>query len=271
MSFPVYLRLGPLQVHPHWLFETLAYFVGFQLCLLLRKRKGDPLSNNQRWWIFAAAAAGALVGSRVLYWLEEPQASLANWSNPAYLLGGKTIVGALIGGLAAVEWAKTWLGINRRTGDLFALPLAIGIAIGRVGCFLTGLDDHTSGNFTSLPWGVNFGDGARHPTQLYEMAFLIVLAMGITIAARRPYREGDLFRLFMVAYFSFRFAIDFLKPDTSALAGLSSIQLACVAMLIFYAPDILRWCSTGFESQRPQDSVPPVRIGLELTAESKKG
>jgi prolipoprotein diacylglyceryltransferase len=87
-----------------------------------------------------------------LYWFEDPHLSLANWQNPAFLLGGKTIVGALIGGLAAVEWTKHQLGITQRTGDLFALPLTIGIAIGRIGCFLTGVEDHTAGIHTSLPW-----------------------------------------------------------------------------------------------------------------------
>jgi phosphatidylglycerol:prolipoprotein diacylglycerol transferase len=74
-------------------------------------------------------------------------------------MGGKMIVGALMGGLLAVEWAKRRLGVTVRTGDLFALPLCAGIAIGRVGCFLTGLEDHTVGAHTTLPWGVDVGDG----------------------------------------------------------------------------------------------------------------
>ena len=245
MPFPVYLRIGPFQVHPHWVFETLAYAIGFRVYLYLRKSRGDSLAYETRWWVIAAAVAGAAVASKVLYWFEDPRLSLANWQNPAFLLGGKTIVGALIGGLAAVEWTKYQLGVTQRTGDLFALPLTIGIAIGRIGCFLTGLEDHTAGIHTSLPWGVNFGDGPRHPTQLYEILFLTFLAFAIEHVARRPYREGDLFKLFMISYFAFRLAIDFLKPDARVFAGLSSIQLACVAMLVFYSRDIFRWCAFG--------------------------
>src|SRR5579862_4305073 len=140
MSFPVYLRIGALQFHPHWIFETLGYAVGFRCYLLLRKRRGDPLPYEMRWWVIAAAAAGAAIGSKLLYWFEDPHLTLVNWHNPAYLLGGKTIVGALIGGLIAVEWTKHQLGITQRTGDLFALPLTVGSAIGRVGCFLTGTE-----------------------------------------------------------------------------------------------------------------------------------
>src|ERR1700687_941784 len=135
MQFPVYLRIGSLQIHPHWVFEALAYAVAFRLYLTLRRREGDPLDDDTRWWVIAAAAAGAAVGSKVLYWFEDPRLTLAHWHDPIFLMGGKTIVGALIGGLLAVEWIKHRLGITRRTGDLFALPLCVGIAIGRIGCF----------------------------------------------------------------------------------------------------------------------------------------
>ena len=241
MHFPVYLHVGSLRLHPHWIFETLAYAVAFQVYLRLRRR-GDPIDASGRWWVIAAAAMGAVIGSKLLYWFEDPRLTLQHLRDPAFLVGGKTIVGALIGGLLAVEWTKTRLGITCRTGDLFALPLCVGIAIGRIGCFLTGTDDHTAGVATSLPWGVNFGDGVpRHPTQIYEILFIFVLAAVIFKVSHKPYLEGDLFKIFMAGYFAFRLAIDFLKPDVRVFFGLSSIQWACVAMLAFYARDILRW------------------------------
>jgi prolipoprotein diacylglyceryltransferase len=71
---------------------------------------------------------------------------------------------------------KRYIGLHQSTGDLYAVPLALGIAIGRIGCFLTGLSDNTYGTPTTLPWAINFGDGIpRHPTQLYEIAFLLAL------------------------------------------------------------------------------------------------
>ncbi len=242
MTFPVYLHLGPLRIHPHWFFETLAYAVSFCVYLQLRRRQGDAIPDGDRWWVIAAAAMGATVGGKLLYWFEDPSATLRHLGDPAFLMGGKTIVGALIGALFAVEATKKYLGVSRRTGDLFALPLCVGIAIGRVGCFLTGTDDHTAGVATSLPWGVNFGDGVpRHPTQLYEIAFALLLAALILAFSRRPHRDGDLFKLFMVGYFAFRLCVDFLKPEVRVLAGLSSIQWACIFMLLYYAPDVLRW------------------------------
>jgi phosphatidylglycerol:prolipoprotein diacylglycerol transferase len=196
--------------------------------------------------MIAAAAVGAVVGSKVLYWLEDPALTLAHGRDVGYLMGGKTIAGALVGGLAAVELAKRHLGVTRRTGDLFAVPLSAGIAIGRIGCLLTGLGDHTAGIPTGLPWGVNFGDGLpRHPTQLYEAGFALALGAFLFWRAGRPHVSGDLFKMFMVAYFVFRLLCDFLKPDVRVLLGLGSIQWVSLLVLVYYAADVVRWCSVG--------------------------
>lgn len=238
MQFPVRFQLGPLTLHAHWLFESLAYFIGFRVYLWQRKRTGDVVNFEHRMWVVAAAIAGAALGSKVLNWFADPHLFFQNWRNPYFLMSGKTVVGGLIGGLFAVEWAKLRLGITTRTGDLFALPLCLGIAIGRIGCFLSGLEDDTYGVATALPWGVDFGDGARrHPTQLYEIVWLALLALWIYRLSRRAHRNGDLFKTFMAGYFVFRLAVDFIKPG-GTIGGLTGIQWACVGMLIYYARDI---------------------------------
>ncbi len=238
MPFPIRFQLGPLTIHAHWLFESLAYFSGFRLYLWQRKRTGDVVNFEHRMWVVAAAIAGAALGSKVLNWFADPRLFLQNWHNPYFLLSGKTVVGGLIGGLFAVEWTKKRLNVTVRTGDLFALPLCAGIAIGRIGCFLSGLEDDTYGVATTLPWGVNFGDGVtRHPTQLYEMLWLGLLALWIYRFSLHPHRNGDLFKTFMVGYFFFRLAVDFIKPGGTVF-GLGGIQWACVAMLIYYARDL---------------------------------
>ena len=127
--------------------------------------------------------------------------------------------------------------IQNRPGALGRLTTAIG----RIGCFLTGLDDHTYGIPTSLPWGVDFGDGIpRHPTQIYEIIFLLLLAAMIVRRSQQPHENGDLFKLFMVGYMAFRLLVDFLKPGVT-VAGLSLLQWACVAVLVYYARDVRRW------------------------------
>jgi phosphatidylglycerol---prolipoprotein diacylglyceryl transferase len=272
------------------------------------------LATPIRWAVIAAAIAGAALGSKLLFWLEDPQLTLHNLNNLPYVMGGKTIVGALIFGLISVELMKRYIGVDQSTGDLYAIPLALGIAIGRVGCFLTGLSDNTYGTPTTIPWAINFGDGIpRHPTQLYEIIFLLLLipilyrvvilseagisrsevlaqkdlshnAGGSNPEARRshdtavrsqrvpdfsrplrevgigpaptrdpkaalaeelkpstPFLPGDAFKLFMVAYLSFRFLCDFIKPYPRIFLGLAGIQWACLLTLLYYADDIARW------------------------------
>lgn len=221
--------------------ETLAYTVAFLIYRYLRNTEGDPISDAVRWSVITAAAVGAALGSRILYWAEDPYATLASWRDPGYLLNGKTIVGGLIGGLIAVELAKRIVGEKRSTGDLFAVPIALGIAIGRVGCFLDGLPDHTYGIATSLPWGIDFGDGIRrHPTQLYECLFALLLGACLWRMRHRSHKSGDVFKAFMVSYMAWRLAIDFLKPSVR-IFGLSGIQWACVFTLLYYFGDIRRW------------------------------
>src|ERR1700716_4298843 len=106
MSFPVYIPLGSLRIHPHWLFETLAYLAGYQFYRWQRRKSGDFLDNSMRLWIVTAAIAGAAAGSKLLSWFEDPARTLAHWHDLAYLMGGKTIVGGLLGGTIAVEWIK---------------------------------------------------------------------------------------------------------------------------------------------------------------------
>jgi len=252
VHFPVYIHLGPLTLAPHQPLEILGSVLGVRLYFALRRRTGDALPAERRLVVLAAAVAGAAVGSKLLAWLCNPAPVLAH-PTLALLLSGKTIVGGLLGGLAAVELVKWRIGERTATGDLYVFPLIVGIAVGRVGCFLTGLGDDTYGTATSLPWGVDFGDGvARHPTQLYEIAFLAVLAAALAWRARRPYPRGDLFKLFMVAYLGWRLLVDFIKPAYATVLGLSAIQLACIAGLAWYAPHLPRLL--GFFRRDPSPS-----------------
>ncbi len=230
----------------HFGFEALAYAVAAALYIHGRRREGDALPDAERLSLVVAAAVGAALGSRVLFWLCDPRWTAAHATDVSAMLGGKTIVGALLGGLIAVELRKRSTGIEVPTGDLYVLPLCSGIAIGRIGCFLAGPADLTAGRPTNLPWAVAMGDSIpRHPTALYEIAFILALA----VVLRRLLRSGRApaglaFALFHSSYLAFRLAIDFLKPFPPPLPlGLSAIQLACIAGLGYYAavlPDRFR-------------------------------
>ena len=229
-----------LGSHPAWhpVFETLAYASGYAVFRWQRARQGDVVAEPQRWTVIASAAVGALIGSRLLGLAEQWPTVMAAWRSGHLLLllvspGGKTIVGGLLGGWLGVEIAKRISGIRHRTGDLFVAPLCVGIAIGRIGCLLAGLADDTYGKPTTLPWGVDFGDGvARHPVQIYEILFLTVV--GVLVSGRAKLPEGARFRIFLAGYLAWRLAIDFLKPQP-LIQGMNLIQWACVAGLVALA------------------------------------
>jgi len=206
----------------HALFERLGYAAA--AIVYWRSARQKHLTPA----VLAGAALGAALGARLLYLLCDPAHNV--------LLGGKTIVGGLLGGLIGVEIAKKLAGIERSTGDAFVIPLIVAMSIGRIGCFLAGPADHTAGNPTSLPWAIAMGDAVpRHPVALYEIAFLLALAPLVIAIRRQSPFEGDSFRFFLASYLAFRFAVDFLKPEPHVIAaGLTSIQWACLAGIGYY-------------------------------------
>ncbi len=221
-------------------FEILAYAAAGQLYWQLA-RGGDPLPFPRRVGTLLAAALGALAGSRLLGALQHPSLFFAPPSL-LYYYANKTIVGGLLGGLVVVETVKLAIGEKRSTGDLLTFPLILGIGVGRIGCFFGGVEDGTVGVATSLPWGLDQGDGVvRHPTPLYEILFLSLLAGAIAIVERRRgFEEGQRFRVFLASYLAYRLAVDSIKPGIPLALGLTAIQWGCVGGLLWYTAGSLR-------------------------------
>jgi len=228
-----------LKINVHLVLEYLAFFVGFRYYIVLRKKSADNISSNNRLSIIIGAIFGALVFSRLVAFLEKPELHLQqNWF---YILSNKTIMGGLFGGLLGVELAKKVIGEKESSGDLFTLPLILGICIGRIGCFFTGIKEFTYGKETSFFLGIDLGDGVlRHPIALYEVLFLLILFLYIQNLLKKGsfLDNGILFKIFMISYFSFRFLIEFIKPNTFLLLGLSSIQYLCLICLVYYSKTI---------------------------------
>lgn len=234
MHFPVNIPLGSNTIPVHFVCETLAYTIGYRLYTYLRRDTEDKISSQNRLIIFIGAALGGFLGSHLIGVLENPVllASL----NFRYFMGNTTIVGGLLGGLIGVELTKKLLGVTASSGDLMVFPLIVAMIIGRTGCFLAGLEDGTYGIASTLPWAIDFGDGIpRHPTNLYEILFWLLFGTGLYLAsARMEFKDGAKFKLFMAAYLSFRFVIEFIKPAYFFDFGLSVIQLASLAGIIYY-------------------------------------
>jgi phosphatidylglycerol:prolipoprotein diacylglycerol transferase len=240
LKFPFYIAIGSSKILWHTLFETLGLFIGFRYFVFLRRKQKDPIISANRIWILIAAIFGALIGSRLVGALEDP-AGLAHAENTAlYIYSNKTVIGGFIGGLLSVELVKKIIHEKQASGDLFTYPMILGLMIGRIGCFSMGIYEETYGNVTASFTGMNLGDGLlRHPVTLYEIAFLILLWIGLTKAtAKLSFVNGAKFKLFMIGYMLFRFILDFFKPHYTFSIGLSTIQITCVLCLLYYARTI---------------------------------
>ncbi len=148
----------------------------------------------------------------------------------------RSVEGALAGGIVAVELYKWRAGISSRTGARFALPLAVGIAIGRLGCYFAGLDDFTYGMPTVLPFGHDFGDGIlRHPVQLYESAAMAVFALlyGLAVLNRNAFVITNGFYLALACYGAQRFLWEFLKPYGTLIGPFTLFHLLSLSILLY--------------------------------------
>lgn len=236
MSIPFESQILGYPINIHWILESLAFFISFRYYVYLRKKSQDIISSNNRLSIILGAVIGAYTGSRIIGFLEYPFIDF-NTISVTQLLETKTIMGGLFGGLIGVETAKKWINEKESSGDLFTLPIILGIFIGRIGCFLSGTNEFTYGSETSFILGMDLGDSViRHPVALYELFFLILLFifMKYLIKNYSSQENGILFKIFMIVYFGFRFFIEFIKPNAFFFLGLSTIQWLCIICWFYY-------------------------------------
>ncbi|MFZ2100888.1 MAG: prolipoprotein diacylglyceryl transferase family protein [Oricola sp.] len=216
----------------HTLFDFLAWAVSLTALVLLRRGRfrenavAETLRTGYIVAILAGAGASAwLFGSLNLY-----------VSGIGGL--GRSIEGAIAGAIVAIELYKRMTGVTARTGAVYALPLALGVAVGRIGCLLSGLDDNTHGIPTGADWGWDFGDGIlRHPVQLYESlamaGFAAVYLAMLATGSQRWKRDG--FYYAVGFYAAQRFALEFWKPYDSLVAGLTVFQFLSLALIAYAA------------------------------------
>jgi phosphatidylglycerol:prolipoprotein diacylglycerol transferase len=208
-----------------------AVVVGY---LLIRRSQRDlPLAWWERLGLAFGAFVGAMLGAKLPFVLTDWE-GLA--SGKAWLSDGKTILYGLTGGYLGVEVAKWALEIRTKTGDTYAVPVAVAVAIGRLGCFVAGC---CHGKPTAMPWGVDFGDGPRHPTQLYEVGFHLACAALLLCIHRRGWFRYQQFKLYLLLYMAYRFATEWLRPEPVLAWGLTFYQwtilpLAPIVLLLWW-------------------------------------
>jgi phosphatidylglycerol:prolipoprotein diacylglycerol transferase len=235
--YPVLLRLGPLTVYSFGVLMAIGFYVASLVTVSEYKRRGgDPEPMwNLLVWIFVAG----LVSSRVLSLFNDPAALMRDPIHEVFSGSGFVWYGGLLGGTAAAAL------LERRYQMRFPLllectagGLAIGQAIGRIGCHVSG--DGDWGVPTDLPWGVaytnaivgwDFAPGVVvHPTPIYEaIAYTLVFAVIWTLRKRNP-PECTLFGIYLVGSSAARFAVEFIRINPRIAFGLTQAQLIAIVL-----------------------------------------
>ena len=224
----------------HGIFEALGWLAAIGVFWWAKRRLGEiataPIARREYPICLLLLWFGAVAGAYVL--------GTANLALDGVGGSGRSILGAILGAVLVAELYKRRRGIRGPAGAAYlVLPLALGVAVGRVGCFLTGLEDFTYGTPTSLPWGVDFGDGLRrHPVQLYESLALLGFAAWFFWLIERRSRIAVAygFYLFALFYGVQRFLWEFLKPYATVVGPLNLFHLVSIALALYAIVMLLR-------------------------------
>ncbi len=236
--FPVLIRIGPLTIHTYGFLIALAFVVALWLALRQGAREGLPKEKLSDVGFYALFAG--IIGSRLVFIATEWQHFAAHPLDMVKIWeGGLVFYGGVIAALPVAVWYAKRSGLPLwQTADIWAPSIAVGHAIGRLGCFCAGC---CYGLPTDLPWGVTFTNPETlavrgvplHPTQLYESAAELV-NFGILLVIRRHKAfHGQLFWIYVLNYAVIRAVIEVFRGDLERgfiLPGVSLSQGISIAM-----------------------------------------
>ena len=221
---------GP-PIDTHSAFVALGLIAAGVVFAIETRRRGvrDPRLP----YLVLGALAGAALFSRLGTWAQhlDPAQNLSLYEQLAF--GNASMLSALVGAWLGVHVAKRIVRYPDRTGDLFVPAVAIAMAIGRIGCFLT----EKPGTPTNTGWGIVLDQDAAaytgaaagvplHPSFVYEIAFhaLAFAALWLWLRHRRI-AAGELLTLYIAAYGLFRFFVEFVRGNEVVWLGMTRPQL----------------------------------------------
>ena len=242
---PILFTLGPLSVRYYGLFYALGFVIAYFLIYHLAKKKHLSLSKDDAGDLIFYTILGTVIGARVFYvlfynlgsYIQSPLEIFAIWH------GGLSFHGGLVGGVLAVAFFCRKKKVSfYEISDIMAIPLSLGLAIGRIGNFING---ELWGRVTNLPWCIDYSknqhmalipEGCRHPSQIYESLYSLVIFTVLYLLNPKNLPKGTLTWLFVALYGFFRTATEFVRePDTQLgflFGGLTMGQLLSIPMFL---------------------------------------
>ena len=214
-----------------WLFPLIMLTaIATAAWMLKRSQQGLPLSNRHKSALGIGAFCGAMLGSKLPF-------ALSDWdglsSGVVWFSSGKTIVCGMVGAYFGVELTKWIFRIRVKTGDSYAVPVAVAVGIGRIGCLVAGC---CFGTPTTLPWGICFSlaepaDVPRHPTQIYESLFHFGMAGLLSFLRHRSVWRGQLIKFYILCYLAYRWLSEFIRPEPDWWLSMTAYQWFALAMM----------------------------------------
>lgn len=247
--YPVLFQIGPFTIYSLGVLWALgALCAGWVARSELKRYRLDPEFASS---MVFAAAAGGLVGARLLLILEEWNDFIRSPWDFIFSGGGFSWYGGLLGGTIALSW---WLRLKAipwlKAADISAPAAALGYGIGRIGCFLAG--DATWGKVTDVPWamafpnaifgwvdpltGVPYPPGVKvHPTQIYELIQSLVVFGTLWPLRKRGYRDGTIFWLYLILAGLMRFMVEFWRVNRVVGLGMTEYQWISLILVLLGA------------------------------------
>ncbi|MFI6324614.1 prolipoprotein diacylglyceryl transferase [Nonomuraea sp. NPDC050556] len=227
----------------HELFVALGVLAAAVVYVHEARRRGAL--NEQALATVAGALVGGAIGMRL--------AGFAEYFEGFWLYGSRSILGGLTGAYVGVLIAKKIIGHREKTGDLFAPAVALGMAIGRIGCHLT----EAPGRPTDLPWGIHapattpecpgcLTGQAMHPSFVYEIIFQLAAFAWLMWARKRLTQPGELFTLYVAAYAVFRFLVEFTRANETVWLDLTQPQWFLIPSMALIAGRLVYGYRRGF-------------------------
>jgi len=213
---PILLSIGPFQIRYYGLFFVLGFVIGYFLLVHLAKRKELSITKDDIADLLLYIIVGTILGARIFYvfvynlpfYLSNPFEIIAVWNGGLSFHGG--IIGASIAGFYYSKRKKIDF---YEIADIAVIPLALSLALGRLGNFTNG---ELYGRITNVPWSFKFPDaeGFRHPSQIYASFKNLLIFFTLWTIKDKKLPKGFMFWLFIVMYSVLRFTVEFFRqPD----------------------------------------------------------
>lgn len=231
---PILFQFGSVKIYWYGLMYVISFLIVYLYVRAAVKNKKLKLSLGDVDDLMILLTLALIIGARLFeVLLYNPSYYLANpLKIPAVWEGGLSFHGGLVGLIIAAYFYCRKKKISLlHLCDVFVVPLAFAQILGRIGNFING---ELYGRITSLPWGMKFQDaeGFRHPSQLYEAAYNLVIFSFLFLKRNRQFPAGTLLSYFLILYSVFRFLTEFVRGPEVMIGPLTLGQFLNVFMFL---------------------------------------